>query len=513
MPHIKVIDKPNADGTPFTTLLKTHPVDSKLAVLPEGFAAYKTGPLAPPLAAVKVIRDIGNHARIEFAPHLTIGGRKHQHLYIFAPHWEGVTAMINLQVTQASPLSPFGSSLVQRQNIHFAQVNNKDWADDGTASNLRYGGVQCGLTSLAIVMSETGFLTAAQYAEVMRLSPTGKFDDGVAAVFKKIGAQSISMEGHSAVLAYFGIELVCTRSATVAELKAHIEQYGSVVMGTLYKASGHFVGATGFDIKKNLVKILDPYGIRDKQSTNQWEVQFATEADVKPDWWGPDVMADLWASTNDGWCVMPKPKGKAIVLPSAPIVAAPTAGPMPDLSQLRKAVQAMAHPELLVAETEALTAACAAEFGKFDVTTPSRIIHFLAQCAHESGGFYYLEELGDVGYFTENYEGRSDLGNTQPGDGPRFKGRGLIQTTGRNNYQLLSKETGVDYVTQPELVATYPHALTSAIAWWKRNGMNELCDGGLDDDDVKAVTKRINGGTNGLNDRLNRTDRLKLLVR
>lgn len=327
MPHIKVIDKPNADGTPFVTLLKTHPVDSKLAVLPEGFAAYKTGPLAPPLAAVKVIRDIGNHARIEFAPHLTIGGRKHQHLYIFAPHWEGVTAMINLQVTQASSLSPFGSSLVQRQNTHYAQVNNKDWADDGTASNLRYGGVQCGLTSLAIVMSETGFLTAAQYAEVMRLSPTGKFDDGVAAVFKKIGAQSIAMEGHAAVLAYFGIESVCTRSATVAELKAHIEQYGSVVMGTLYKASGHFVAATGFDIKKNLVRVFDPYGIRDKQSTNQWEVQFADESQVKPDWWGPDVMADLWASTNDGWCVMPKPKGKAIALPSAPIATAPAAGP------------------------------------------------------------------------------------------------------------------------------------------------------------------------------------------
>lgn len=314
-------------------------MDSKSTALPADFAIYNTGPEAKPLAAVKVIRDIAQHARIEFNPHLTIAGQQYKHLYIFAPHWEGVTALINAQVAQATPLSVAGSSIVERSNKHFAQVNNMDWADDNSQSSLRYGGVQCGLTSCAIVCSEPGFLTDAQIKEIMAASPTGKFDDGVAAIFKKIGAQSIAMEGHAAFFKYFGIDSDCTRSATVAELKQHIEQYGAAVLGTLYKDSGHFVGATGFDIKKNLVKILDPYGIRDKQSTNQWEVKFATEADVQTDWWGPDVMADLWATTQDGWCVLPKPNGKAIVLPTA-ATAAPTVASIGGLMKLDDAMAA-----------------------------------------------------------------------------------------------------------------------------------------------------------------------------
>ena len=78
----------------------------------------------------------------------------------------------------------------------------------------------------------------------------------------------------------------------------------------------------------------------------------------------------------------------------------------------------------------------------------------IAQLAHESGAFRYAEELADG----RAYEGRTDLGNTQPGDGPRFKGRGLIQLTGRANYAAYSKASGVDYVARPEKVASDPFA-------------------------------------------------------
>jgi putative chitinase len=127
-------------------------------------------------------------------------------------------------------------------------------------------------------------------------------------------------------------------------------------------------------------------------------------------------------------------------------------------------------------------------------------------------GFYWLEEQGNHAYFTENYEGRSDLGNTQPGDGAKFSGHGLIQVTGRANHTNVAKKTGIDCVNNPKLLAQYPGALAGSLVWWQDNDMNTLCDGGLDDADVISVTKRINGGTNGLNDRLNRTDKLKLIV-
>jgi putative chitinase len=131
---------------------------------------------------------------------------------------------------------------------------------------------------------------------------------------------------------------------------------------------------------------------------------------------------------------------------------------------------------------------------KFDINTPSRIRHFLSQTGHESGGGKWTQELASG----EAYEGRLDLGNTQPGDGRRFKGAGFIQLTGRSNYQAFAtwaKDAkvmqGVNYVA-----ATYP--FTSAGFWWMRNRMNDLCD---TNPSVRQVTLRVNGGTNGLADR------------
>lgn len=131
---------------------------------------------------------------------------------------------------------------------------------------------------------------------------------------------------------------------------------------------------------------------------------------------------------------------------------------------------------------------------RYQINTPDRIRHFLSQIAHESGGLQWLKELDDGSYL----EGRDDLGNVNPGDGPRFKGAGVIQLTGRANYEALSQSIndpcimeGCDYVA-----SNYP--FTSAGFWWHNNDMNSLCDSGAS---VEDVTLRVNGGYNGLEDR------------
>jgi putative chitinase len=134
-----------------------------------------------------------------------------------------------------------------------------------------------------------------------------------------------------------------------------------------------------------------------------------------------------------------------------------------------------------------------ATLDKYSINTPMRICHFLAQIIHESGSFRYTTEL-DSG---QAYEGRADLGNTQPGDGPLFKGRGFIQLTGRENYDEYGGSIGVDLISNPELVATDYPADVSGWFWNKKN-LNALAD----QDGLTAITERINGGTNGLQDRL-----------
>lgn len=133
---------------------------------------------------------------------------------------------------------------------------------------------------------------------------------------------------------------------------------------------------------------------------------------------------------------------------------------------------------------------------KFNITTNLRLAHFLSQCAHESGNFKWVVEFASG----KVYEGRRDLGNTHPGDGVRFKGRGYIQLTGRANYADFSKFCGEDCVANPDLVATkYP--MMSAAYFFNKNKLWATCDKGATAADVKAVTKRVNGGYTGLDNR------------
>lgn len=144
---------------------------------------------------------------------------------------------------------------------------------------------------------------------------------------------------------------------------------------------------------------------------------------------------------------------------------------------------------------------------EFEINTPQRIIPFLAQLAHESGSFKYTKEIASG----EAYEGRLDLGNTQPGDGVRYKGRGPIQMTGRRNYQVLSDYFKQDFVKSPELLEGPIWGCKSAGWYWdEKRKINLICDlpetwthlwRGKTYSKFEWITVLINGGLNGLEDR------------
>lgn len=142
------------------------------------------------------------------------------------------------------------------------------------------------------------------------------------------------------------------------------------------------------------------------------------------------------------------------------------------------------------------------------INTPERIAAFLAQVAHESKEHLFMQELAD-GW---DYEGRADLGNVQPGDGPRFKGHGPIQITGRANHRACGRYLGLDLERDPLLLTEPRYGTASAVWFWTQgNGqidLNLLADRGW----FKTITKVINGGYNGLSDRRQYWDRNRALL-
>ena len=161
-------------------------------------------------------------------------------------------------------------------------------------------------------------------------------------------------------------------------------------------------------------------------------------------------------------------------------------------------------------------------FNSYGINTPLRLAHFMAQIDHESGLKPIAENLNysSAGllktfkkYFTpleaikyqrkpemianRVYANRMGNGNEASGDGWKYRGRGFIQITGKNNYTLISKDTGIDYLNNPDLLLTEADSLISALWYWKRNNLNDLAD----KNDILGITKAINGGLNGLNHR------------
>ncbi|MCH7862898.1 MAG: glycoside hydrolase family 19 protein, partial [Proteobacteria bacterium] len=137
-----------------------------------------------------------------------------------------------------------------------------------------------------------------------------------------------------------------------------------------------------------------------------------------------------------------------------------------------------------------------------------RLAHFLAQAGLETMGFARMVEMWGPTPAQRRYEGRADLGNVRPGDGFRYRGRGVLQITGRDNYRRFGALIGVDIEGQPDRAAEPPIAMALACAYWTSRRINAAADR----DDVEAVTRLITGGLNGIDDRRQRLARAKAIL-
>lgn len=225
----------------------------------------------------------------------------------------------------------------------------------------------------------------------------------------------------------------------------------------------------------------------------------------------PPAPLDKWYIDESGYYYW----GGAIVEIQRNDNPVPVINPPGQLSLLQIKYATGATPKNAEKFMQHIIAACT----RYSINTPVRQLCFLAQVGHESMGLYYTEEIASGAA----YENRADLGNIQPGDGVRFKGRGLIQITGRSNYKTLSAAFGQDFITDPSLLGAknadkcsdqqLQYAALSAGWFWNSRSLNNLADqidlnSSIDaagnQDVFKKITKKINGGLNGFSDRVTR---------
>ena len=261
------------------------------------------------------------------------------------------------------------------------------------------------------------------------------------------------------------------------------------------------VGSKGEDVKKLQEKLGTAadgsFGPGTEKLVKEWQSANGLTAD--------GIVGDgTWAKLFGGEAPVSKPVSNVVIPPSSF-----------KLEALKGHV-----PDSVIAQIPDTAA-------KFNITNPLRLAHFLAQCGHESGGFKAVSEnlnysakglLGTFGkYFNSTtaaqyerkpemiasrvYGGRMGNGDEASKEGFKFRGRGYIQLTGKSNYTNFTKFIGEDCIANPDLVATkYP--LSSAAFFFDSNKLWSICDKGATDADVTAVTKRVNGGTIGLPDRI-----------
>ena len=341
--------------------------------------------------------------------------------------------------------------------------------------------------------SRTCFSSSCAMAlEYLKPEAIANDDDYVRTVFS-IG-DSVSSYVQVKALNRYGISSKFVQNLDNDDMKSLLDAGVPVPCGILHKGPsyapsgfGHWILVTGYVDDRNYPGggywiVNDPWGELDHASGRY----ISTDGAGKRYSFG--LMNDRWTveSSNDGWSIVIDKKHGRLVEPESaetslkPLVSKAT------IAFIWECNQKLVYDFEVVELNECLY--------RYDITTKSRLHHFLSQTAHESGGGRYKTEISNGWYL----EGRSDIGNFRPGDGPKYKGAGYIQLTGRANYQAFSDYMGdprimegVDYVAE-----NYP--FTSAGFWWKSNGMNELCDR---DPSVEAVTRRVNGGYNGLQDR------------
>lgn len=265
------------------------------------------------------------------------------------------------------------------------------------------------------------------------------------------------------------------------------------------------LGSEGEEVKKLQIKLgVDPigkFGPKTDAAVKAWQAANGLAADGVV---GPATWAKLM-----GESVQSAP---VVITEPAPVA---TVGGL-KLEKLRGHI-----PDAVIAQIPDTAA-------KFNINTPLRLAHFLAQCGHESGGFKVTQEnlnysaKGLMGIFKKYfptqalaeayqrqpqkiankvYASRMDNGSEASGDGFKFRGRGYIQLTGRANYTAFGKAINEDIANNPDVVSG-KYALLSAAWFWSKNGLNNLADGGAGDQVVTSITKRVNGGTIGLPDRI-----------
>lgn len=265
------------------------------------------------------------------------------------------------------------------------------------------------------------------------------------------------------------------------------------------------LGSEGEDVKKLQIKLgVDPigkFGPKTDAAVKAWQSANGLAADGVV---GPATWAKLMGESTQ--------TAPVVITEPAPVASA---GGL-KLEKLRGHI-----PDAVIAQIPDTAS-------RFNINTPLRLAHFLAQCGHESGGFKVTQEnlnysaKGLMGIFKKYfptqalaeayqrqpqkiankvYASRMDNGSEASGDGYKFRGRGYIQLTGRANYTAFGKAINEDIVGNPDVVSG-KYALLSAAWFWSKNGLNTLADGGASDQVVTSITKRVNGGTIGLPDRI-----------
>lgn len=162
-------------------------------------------------------------------------------------------------------------------------------------------------------------------------------------------------------------------------------------------------------------------------------------------------------------------------------------------------------PNAAISNTELYAPLLTSHMAKWHIDTYEQVTAFLANVGHESGSLRYTEEIASGAA----YEGRVALGNTEPGDGKRFKGRGLIQLTGRTNYILLGFMLEKDFVNNPDLLKEPVNASESACAFWWNNYLDKKA---TEESKFRQVVRIINGGYNGMDDRSKFYDRARAVL-
>jgi putative chitinase len=276
------------------TWLKARP-DQSSSLKPEELIKFPSGGELAILDG-NIFEDKGGHFKVLFTPPITITLKgveaKWSEGYIYGSHWEGISAAYKAKAASSSLYSPAGSSIILQPTPLFIQCDNKDWNDYGSASSLRYGAVQCGLTSVAMLVAT--LWPNAKVKQLASETESGQFEDWIAGQFKRLGEASTAMESHVAVLKALGIKSTARRNATISDLKQALHKH-PVVCGLSYSQSGHFICASGVadkagdlpdkwpvgnidklvsypqDISGAGVIINDPYGQRDYSgSGNNW---------------------------------------------------------------------------------------------------------------------------------------------------------------------------------------------------------------------------------------------------